>query len=192
MDDDSDAYNKAKDILTTDEAMAVLGMSKPTILKKMKYEKTLPYTGEGGRHGYRLNKKDVAEYAKRNHIKAKWKKVVEKEVEQPQHLATNTAIQSDFKTVLEKIAKNPAILDSLIKLVKTQQKQAELKLQELELEDDSVKNTKEYKLKILKIKMEINKLDETLLQYDILKQSTFNSFEEFDKMVNEDSYQLVK
>lgn len=168
-------YKKVKDTLSTDEAMVVLGMSKPTILKKMKYEKTLPYSGPGGRIGYRLRKEDVAEYAKKNHITPRWDKILEQAHEPQQFLSEVTLSQEDYNSLLNQISKNPAILDSLIELIKTKQKQVQLKLQELKLEDDAILNTKEHKIKVIQLELEISKYDEQLLQYSILKETIKNN-----------------
>lgn len=164
-------YKKVKDTLSTDEAMVVLGMSKPTILKKMKYEKTLPYSGPGGRIGYRLRKEDVAEYAKNNHITPRWDKILDQSREQPQFSPEISLNPTDYESFLNQITKKPAILDSLIELTKTKQKQAQLKLQELKLEDDAILNTKEHKIKVIQMELEISKYEEQLLQYNILKET---------------------
>lgn len=164
-------YDLVKDTLTTDEAMAVLGMSKPTILKKMKEEKVLPYSGPGGRLGYRIRKEDIAEYAKKNNITPKWNKVIDNDSSQNTASTSAVQIQNDYASFLNKIKQNPDLLDDLIELTKTYQNQAKLKLEKLKLEESNFQNTKEYKMKVILANMEINNYESEILQYNLLKRS---------------------
>lgn len=164
-------YDLAKDTLTTDEAMAVLGMSKPTILKKMKEEKVLPYSGPGGRLGYHIRKEDIAEYAKKNNITPKWNKVIDNDSSQDTSSTSVVQIQNDYVSFLKKIKQDPSLLDDLIELTKTYQNQAKLKLERLKLEESNLQNTKEYKMKVILANMEINNYEAEILQYNLLKRS---------------------
>lgn len=164
-------FNLVKDTLTTDEAMMVLGMSKPTILKKMKYEKVLPYSGQGGRHGYRIRKEDIAEYAKKNNITPQWAKVIDNTPIQDTSSASTIQIQKEYASFLEKIKQDPALLDDLIELTKTYQNQAKLKLEKLKLEEPEAQNSKEYKMKVILANMKINDYEAEILQYNLLKRS---------------------
>ena len=48
----------------TDEALKIVNVSKPTILRHMKNGK-LPFTGDGGRGGFRILGSDLKNYAKK-------------------------------------------------------------------------------------------------------------------------------
>ncbi len=163
-------YDLVKDTLTTDEAMAVLGMSKPTILKKMKEEKALPYSGPGGRLGYRIRKEDIAEYAKKNNITPKWNKVIDTVATQDTSLPSAIQFQ-DLEAFDKMFEQDPTLLDDVIELTKTYQNQAKLELEKLKLEEPDAQNTKEYKMKIILANMKINDYELKIQQYNLLKRS---------------------
>lgn len=125
-----------KEIFTTDEAMKVLGMSKPTILKKMK-DGLIPYEGSGGRGGFRIRREALEAYAKKNNIVPNW--VVE----------TNQGIDVPDKEELEEI----------IKYKKLEKDELELELEELELLAD---DTIEHKRNVIQLKKKIKGIDKDI------------------------------
>ena len=131
-----------KEFFTTNEAMKVLGMSKPTILKKIK-KGLIPYEGSIGRGGFVIHREELKAYAEKNNIVPDWG-------------VDNSQTVSDFDT---------ADLDELIKFSKIEKEKIELELEELELEaDDSV----EYKRKVIQTKKKIIALDNAIQQYQII------------------------
>ena len=134
--------NTVKSIFTTDEATKVLGMSKPTILKKMK-EGAIPYEGSGGRGGFRIRREALEAFAQKNNIVPNWG------VEIP-----TVQIPSDKDEIEE-----------LIKLRQIQKEEAELNLEELKLDtDDSI----EHKRDIVLAKKIVNYYEKEIQSYKIL------------------------
>ena len=129
---------KLKEVFTTEEAMKVLGMSKPTILKKMK-DGLIPYevSGGRGRGGYHIRREALENYAENNNIVPNWGE---------EDIPTNGPA-------------NKLSVEETIKLKKLQKEEAELELEEIQLEpDDSV----DYKRKLIQAKKKIKKLDKDI------------------------------
>lgn len=125
-----------KEYFTTDEAMKVLGMSKPTILKKMK-EKQIVYTGSGGRGGFRISREELKNYAEKNNIVPQWGEW---------GVENRSAVHVPDKAEIEALIK---LGEETIKYLETVKEEAKLELQELELvPEDSV----EYKRNVIKKK----------------------------------------
>ena len=131
-----------KSVFTTDEAMKVLGMSKPTILKKMK-EGAIPYEGSGGRGGFRIRREALEAYAERNNIVPNW----------------------GVESLPSASATDKEALEEVIKLLQIQKEEAELEVEELELDaNDSVEN----KRLIIQAKKNVLKFDKDIQAYKML------------------------
>lgn len=131
-----------KSIFTTDEAMKVLGMSKPTILKKMK-EGAIPYEGSGGRGGFRIRREALESYAERNNIVPNWGEE-----------SLPTASTTDKEA-----------LEEVIKLLQIQKEEAELEVEELELDAD---DSTEHKRAVIQAKKNVIKFDKDIQAYKML------------------------
>lgn len=131
-----------KSVFTTDEAMKVLGMSKPTILKKMK-EGAIPYEGSGGRGGFRIRREALEAYAERNNIVPNW------------GVESLPAASATDKEAIEEV----------IKLLQIQKEEAELEVEELELDaNDSI----EHKRLLIQAKKNVVKFDKDIQAYKML------------------------
>ena len=131
-----------KSVYTTDEAMKVLGMSKPTILKKMK-EGAIPYEGSGGRGGFRIRREALEAYAGKNNIVPNW------------------GTESLPKTSIT----DREALEEVIKLLQIQKEEAELEVEELELDaNDSIEN----KRLLIQAKKNVIKFDKDIQAYKML------------------------
>ncbi len=136
--DIKESSNNLKDLYTTEEAMQVLGMSKPTILKKMK-EGLIPYevSGGRGRGSYHIRREVLENYAIRNNIVPNW----------------------GNENVIATRPDNKVTVEETIKLKKIQKEEAELELEELELEPV---DTIEYKRELIQAKKKIKILDKDI------------------------------
>lgn len=128
-----------KTIYTTDEAMRVLGMSKPTILKKLK-DGSIPFEGSGGRGGFRIRAEALEAYAIKNNIVPNWG-------------VDNTQVIN---------APDSEELEAIIKYREIEKEQLELDLEELELEED---DSKDHKRNIIQIKKKIKSIDKDIQEY---------------------------
>ena len=141
--------NFIKDFLTTDEAVLVLGMSKPTLLRKLK-EGLIPYDGEGGRGGFRISRQALEEYAKSKNKTLNWEALKNSD-------KAKTDLNKDKKAVIE-----------MIKLKEIQKEEAELELEELELDaNDSI----DYKRNLIQAKKNIKALDREIQSWKMLLQT---------------------
>ena len=117
-------YTK-KDAYTTDEAMVIVGISKPTILKYMKNGE-LAYFGKGGRSGYFIKHNDLINFMDKFNMTSKKIQTTES-IE----LKINLLKQEQIKKIIE-LAKlkgedNEKILNLEIALLDLQIKELELK-----------------------------------------------------------------
>lgn len=112
-----------KEIYSTDEAMVIAGISKPTILKYMK-NGCLKYFGKGGRSGYFIKHSDLMSFIDKIDKKSTKKESIE--------LKINLLKQEQLKKIIElakiKQLNNEEILNLEILLLDFQIK--ELKLRE--------------------------------------------------------------
>lgn len=136
--------NIVKDFVTTDEAVILLGMSKPTLLKKIK-EGLIPYDGAGGRGGFRISRQALEEYAKSINTTLNWEAL--KKSSKPKN-------DTDKKAVKE-----------MIKLKELQKEEAELELEELELD---ATDTIEYKRSLIQAKKKIKALDTEIQAWNMI------------------------
>ena len=157
----------SKSLYTTDEAMLVLGMSKPTILKKMR-EKKLKFDGNGGRGGYRFKKEYLFEYARNNDIDLNWDKVKDK--------------QSSFD-ILNDIFNEQDIkrLENEKNIIKLKVERCKLELQLLKIcKSDEVEVIKENESKKLEIKLKLADIMEIIIKYQmIFTEIGFNSDKDY-------------
>ena len=139
--------NIIKPYYTTEETMLILGMSRTTILKKMK-EKKLKYEGKGGRGGYRFKKEDIIKYAQNNNITPNWE-------------ALNTSLaDSDFNSQdVVRIKHDAEYLEIQIERCKI-----ELRLLRMNASDDK-KVIEENKRKELLIKLKLADIMESIVKY---------------------------
>ncbi len=139
--------SKSKELFTTEEAMTVLGMSKPTILKKMK-EGLIPYevAGGRGRGSFHIRREELEKYAANNNIVPDW----------------------GCDAIPPTRTDNKASVEETIKLKELQREEAELDLEELELEPE---NTIDYKRKLIQAKKKVKKLDKDIQALKIILMS---------------------
>ena len=131
-----------KDVYTTDEAAKVLGMSKPTVLKKLK-EGLISYVSLGGRSGFRIRREALEAYAVENNIVPNWA------------IENNQLVSAPDASEIEAIIKHREI----------EKKEAELELEEMELEEDS---STDHKRKIIQMKKAIIRIDKDIQEYKML------------------------
>lgn len=160
------AYNalatlKDKEYFSTEEAMILLQLSKPTILRRFKEWDNNPsskdgiaYEGQVGRGGFRVSRNTIREYAEDHGIALDWGKLVASHLDkQAEETVRTTGISQEDQT-LRKIE-----LDKIL-LQRTQLESEYLEL-ELQEEEDPAK-VKDLRKKILKTKMHIKNIE-----YDI-------------------------
>lgn len=160
------AYNalaslKDKEFFSTEEAMVLLQLSKPTILRRFKEWQNNPdskdgiaYEGQGGRGGFRISRKAVQKYADDHGIVLDWEKLVASHIDkQTEETARTTGVSQENQT-LQKIE-----LDKI--LLQRAELEAEYLELELQEEEDAAK-IKELRKKILKTRMRIKNIE-----YDI-------------------------
>ena len=69
-----------KDVYTTDEVVRILGISKPTLFKKVKEDKIRPYGNReagSGRIGYRFKREEIEKFGKIYNIEPDWSAVID-------------------------------------------------------------------------------------------------------------------
>lgn len=160
----------SKEYFSTEEAMILLQLSKPTILRKFKEwqndpesKEGLAYEGQGGRSGFRVKRKDIDNYAVNHGITLNWDKLVELYLEEKQREeAARTGISQD-KQIQQKIEMNKILI-----------KRNELEIEglELDLEDEQDPAKKrELRRKIIEVKKRINNIegDSKLLEFSLEK-----------------------
>ena len=152
---------KEKNYFTTEEAMCLLNISKPTILRKFKAWKTNPeskfglaYEGKGGRSGFRVSRESIDSYAQSHGIKVNWERLAEYYLNKQEEETSKETGLSKEKLTLQKIE-----LDQILK------QKAELELEFLELEAEDEKDSE--KLKALRKKVLETKMKITNIDYDI-------------------------
>lgn len=160
--------NIIKPYYTTEETMLILGMSRTTILKKMK-EKKLKYEGKGGRGGYRFKKEDIIEYAQNNNIKPEWE-------------ALNTSLaDSDFNS------QDVARIRHDAEYIKIQIERCKIELRLLRLNaSDDKKVIEENKRKELQIKLKLTDIMESIVKYKAVLSEQWNRI----KGVTTDMFEL--
>ncbi len=147
-----------KRVFNTVEAMKILGLSKPTILKKLK-DKELHYEGNGGKGGYNISQKDIESYAKKHKITPNWDDFIIPDL-------TEEEIELQHQAVYD-VENDPDMLDALIKIIEADQKGLVLELKMLDLKESSVKATQEFKQKCIEIEQMINEYDKIINVYRI-------------------------
>lgn len=124
-----------KEYYSTDEAAKILGISKPTILKKLK-EGAIPYEGSIGRNGFRIKGDAINFYAAQNDIEPNWE-------------AATAQISNNDKEAIE----------DMIKLKELEKAEAELDVDELELDADG---TTENRRKLIQAKKKVASIDKEI------------------------------
>ena len=152
---------KEKEYFTTEEAMALLQLSKPTILRKFKEWKDNPaskegiaYEGQGGRGGFRVSRASIMNYAENHGITLNWDKLIATHMEKQAEEAEKETGISQEKQTLQKIELDKILLQK-----------AELEVEYLELDatdENDPQKKKELRKKILEAKMRIKNIE-----YDI-------------------------
>ncbi len=159
-----------KEYFSTEEAMILLRLSKPTILRKFKEwendhnsKEGLAHEGQGGRSGFRVKRKDIENYAVNHGIALDWDKLVELYLDEKQRYeAVRNGIPQD-KQIQQKIEMNKILI-----------KRNELEIEGLELdledEQDPVKK-RELRRKIIEVKKRINNIegDSKMLEFSLDK-----------------------
>ena len=135
--------SNSKELFTTEEAMTVLGMSKPTILKKMK-EGLIPYevAGGRGRGSFHIRREELEKYAANNNIVPDW------------GCDATPPTRTD----------NKASVEETIKLKELQREEAELDLEELELQPE---DTIDYKRKLIQAKKKVASIEKEIQGWKI-------------------------
>ena len=160
------AYNaltslKDKEFFSTEEAMMLLQLSKPTILRRFKEWQNNPeskdgiaYEGQGGRGGFRVSRKAIQKYAEDHGIVLDWEKLVISHLDkQTEETATTTGVSQENQT-LQKIELDKILL---------QRTELEAEYLELELQDEEdAEKIKDLRKKLLKTRMRIKNIE-----YDI-------------------------
>ena len=169
------AYNaltslKDKEFFSTEEAMMLLQLSKPTILRRFKEWQNNPeskdgiaYEGQGGRGGFRVSRKAIQKYAEDHGIVLDWEKLVISHLDkQTEETAKTTGVSQENQT-LQKIELDKILL---------QRTELEAEYLELELQDEvDAEKIKDLRKKLLKTRMRIKNIE-----YDIkLLEFSFNS-----------------
>jgi len=152
---------KDKDYFSTEEAMMLLHLSKPTILRRFKEWQNDPdspdgiaYEGQGGRGGFRVSRDAVQKYAETHGISLDWGRLVTFQLEkQTEETARVTGVSQEDQT-LQKIELDKILLER----TRLEADYLELELQE---EKDPARKTSLRK-KVLKTKMHIKNIE-----YDI-------------------------
>ena len=91
-----------KDIYTTDEVVRILGISKPTLFKKIREDKIRPYGNResgSGRIGYRFKREEIEKFGKIYNIEPDWSAVIDESSFDINGLGSKTCI---MKNALEK------------------------------------------------------------------------------------------
>lgn len=160
------AYNaltslKDKEFFSTEEAMMLLQLSKPTILRRFKEWQNNPeskdgiaYEGQGGRGGFRVSRKAIQKYAEDHGIVLDWEKLVISHLDkQTEETAKTTGVSQENQT-LQKIELDKILL---------QRTELEAEYLELELQDEEdAEKIKDLRKKLLKTRMRIKNIE-----YDI-------------------------
>ena len=147
-----------KTSFNTVEAMQILGLSKPTILKKLK-NKELNFEGSGGKGGYKISKKDIEKYARLHKIEPDWSNFIRKE-------PTKEELEIQTKALAD-VENNPEMLAAMIKIIEADKKELELMLKILNLDDDSVKSKREHQMECIETEQMINEYDRIINAYKI-------------------------
>ena len=160
------AYNalaslKDKEYFSTEEAMILLQLSKPTILRRFKEwhnnhdaKDGLPYEGNGGRGGFRVSRNAIRKYADDHGIALDWGKLVVSHLDKKAEETVRTTGISQKNQTLQKIELDNILLQ-----------RAELEVEYLSLELQEEKDPtkiKELRKKILETRMRIKNIE-----YDI-------------------------
>lgn len=139
---------KSKELFTIEETMKILGMSKPTILKKIKEGQITPeelgVRGRGRR--FHIRREEIESYALKNNIVPNWGK---------EDISTNGPTSK-------------VRIEETIKLKELQKEEAELDLEELELEPD---DTVDYKRKLIQAKKKVKNIDKDIQALKIILMS---------------------
>lgn len=147
-----------KRVFNTVEAMKILGLSKPTVLKKLK-DKELHYEGNGGKGGYNISQKDIEDYAKKHKITPNWDDFIITDL-------TDEEIELQYQALCD-VENDPDMLEALLKIIEANQKDLVLQLKMMDLKDSSVKATHEYMQKCIEIEQMINEYDKIINVYKI-------------------------
>ena len=163
---------KEKEYFTTEEAMSLLQLSKPTILRKFKEWKDNPdskegiaYEGQGGRGGFRVSRASIVTYAENHGISLNWEKLIAAQIDKQAEEAEKTTGISQEKQILQKIELDKILLQK-----------AELEVEYLELEatdEEDPQKKKELRKKILEAKMRVKNIeyDIKVLEFSLEKDS---------------------
>ena len=138
--------------------MQILGLSKPTVLKKLK-NKELNFVGSGGKGGYKISKKDIEEYARLHKIEPDWSNFVRSEL-------TKEELEIQTKALAE-VENNPHMLEALIKIIEADKKELELKLKRMDLDDEALKTKRDHQLECIETEQLINEYDRVINAYKI-------------------------
>lgn len=163
---------KEKEYFTTEEAMSLLQLSKPTILRKFKEWKDNPdskegiaYEGQGGRGGFRVSRVSIVTYAENHGISLNWEKLIAAQIDKQAEEAEKATGISLEKQTLQKIELDKILLQK-----------AELEVEYLELEagdEEDPQKKKELRKKILEAKMRVKNIeyDIKVLEFSLEKDS---------------------
>ena len=154
----SSMFRLTKTTFNTVEVMQILGLSKPTVLKKLK-NKELNYKGNGGKGGYEISQKDIEEYARKHKIEPNWSNFIRKE-------PTKEELEKEINAWAD-IENNPDMLESLIKIIEADKKELELYLKILDLDDDVEKATRAHQKEYIETEQKINNLERIINLYKI-------------------------
>ena len=149
-----------KTTFNTVEAMQILGLSKNTILKKLKTGE-LHYEGNGGKGGYRISQKDIENYARLHKIKPNWDNFKRTEL-------TAEEFEKQVKAV-EAVESNPVLLESMIKILEAEKRRLELglELKKLDLEEGNVMSLRDFRKKFIVAEQLINEYDKMINSYKL-------------------------
>lgn len=150
----ADAVAGLKDFYTTDETVRILGISKPTLFKKIREKKIEPYGDRepgGGRIGYRFKREEIEKYAAKNNIEPNW----------------STAMVDSILNTDE--------MEDNISLLKNGLETCQLQLLQLKkIGSANVKTEQDNELKEIDIKLKIKVIKGQLLSYQKVLRKKFN------------------
>ncbi len=154
-----------KDVYTTDEVVRILGISKPTLFKKVKEDKIRPYGNReagSGRIGYRFKREEIEKFGKIYNIEPDWSAVID---------------ESSFDI-------NEFGIKNLI--MKNALETYQLELRQLKLTVSADENSKkENELKEISIRLKIKELKGILLsEYGLLEKRLRLLYSDFDSLEN--------
>ena len=162
-----------KEVYTTDEVVRILGISKPTLFKRIREDKIKPYGDReagSGRIGYRFKREEIEKFGKTYNIEPDWSAVID---------------SSSFNANEHKI-KNSIVKNAL------ETYQLELRQLKLTTSEDE-KSEKENELKEISIRLKIKEIKGRLLSdFGLLEKRLnllYSDFDAFKDDANYDDYE---